>query len=276
MSTAAKEGRLITRITDQHLPPNSPLALKENGFHFSNGDWIKINLRGALTTEELFSSLALLRRTAGWAEEPIQRAIVAIAEAVDTQNFAMLLEAENALWPVKIREASMPTFIVPIRPEWAMHLFDASIGSQDLFGGNPHLVFRGENAYYRSAKPRILRAPGRILWYVSKHTGRYQDTESIKASSNLIEVITDKPKPLFTRFHRFGVYAWKDLLKVAKNDHQAEIMGFRFAKTELLSCPIHKGQLQEVWQVRFRKHFHIQSPIQIPEDLFFDIYLMGL
>jgi hypothetical protein len=274
--TAAKEGRVITRITEQHLPPNSAVALREHGFYPSNGEWIKINLRGAMTIETFSLSLHLLEGSAPWAKEQIRRSMSAIKEAVETQNSAMLVEAENALWPVKIKEASIPTYIVPIRPEWAMHLFDAGIGSQHLFGGNPHLVFKAENAYYRSAKPRVLQAPGRILWYVSKHTGKYQGTESIKACSSLTEVVIDKPKPLFTKFHRLGVYKWKDLLKIAKNDFQAQIMGFRFAKTELLARPIHKDELEKLWRQKFGKHFHVQCPVKISEELFFDIYSMSI
>jgi len=65
-------------------------------------------------------------------------------------------------------------------------------------------------------------------------------------------------------------------LKVAKNDFQSEIMGFRFAKTELLTRPIDKNDLQNLWRAKFGKHFHIQSPVKIPEDLFFDIYSMSI
>jgi hypothetical protein len=95
--------------------------------------------------------------------------IVSVIEtAVAAKNTDMLLSAEKALWPIKIKEASIPSFIVPIWPGWAMHLFDSGIGFQDLFGGNPNLIFRVENAYYRSCTPRVISAPGRILWYVSK------------------------------------------------------------------------------------------------------------
>jgi hypothetical protein len=75
----------------------------------------------------------------------------------------MLLSIEKALPPLKITGASVRTFIVPILPEWAMHLFDTRIGSQYLFGGNPNLIFKVENAYYRNSSPRVLFAPGRIL-----------------------------------------------------------------------------------------------------------------
>jgi hypothetical protein len=184
----------------------------------------------------------------------------------------MFLKIEKALWPVKITDASIPSFIVPIRPEWAMHLFDTGIGSQNLFGGNPHLVFRVENAYYRSSIPRVLDTPGRILWYVSKHTGKYQDTESIRACSYLDEVVIDRPKPLFTRFRRLGVYKWDDLFKLAKRDLETKIMGFRFTKTEMLARPINKKALQKVWREQLGKNFHIQSPIRIPPTVFFDLY----
>ncbi len=156
-----------------------------------------------------------------------------------------------------------------------MHLFDAGIGSQHLFGGNPNLIFRVENAYYRNSTPRVLSAPGRILWYVSKHTGKYQDTESIRACSYLDDVIIDRPKALFTRFRRLGVYKWDDVFKLAKRDLETKIMGFRFTNTEVLSRPIHKTTLQKVWREQLSKNFHIQCPIRIPEKVFFDLYSMS-
>jgi hypothetical protein len=188
----------------------------------------------------------------------------------------MLLSVEKALWPVKIKEATVPIFIVPIRPGWAMHLFDSGIGSQDLFGGNPNLIFRVENAYYRNCNPRIISAPGRVLWYVSKHTGEYQDTESIRACSYLEEVVIDRPKPLFTRFRRLGVYKWDDLFMLAKRDLERKIMGFRFTKTEILTRPINKKALQKVWREQQGKNFHIQSPIRISDSVFSDLYSMTL
>ncbi len=36
--------------------------------------------------------------------------------------------------PAKITDADIPAFIVPVRAEWAMSLFDSEIASQDLFG----------------------------------------------------------------------------------------------------------------------------------------------
>ena len=275
ISTSAKQERAITRITDQYLPADSGNALSENGFSFSNGTWVKINLSGVMSGEEVLAKLSYLASHVPWARQHIREAASIIETAVAARNTDMLLNVEKALWPVKIREASIPTFIVPIRPGWAMHLFDPGIGSQDLFGGNPNLIFRVENAYYRNCTPGVISAPGRVLWYVSKHTGKYQDTESIKACSYLDDVVIDKPKPLFSRFRRLGVYKWNDLFTLAKRDLERKIMGFRFTKTEILSRPVNKKALQKIWREQLGKNFHIQSPIRIPEKVFFDLYSMS-
>jgi hypothetical protein len=108
-------------------------------------------------------------------------------------DLPILLDAEKNLWPLKMKDLDSPAFIVPIRPEWAMHLFDADIASQDLFGGEPSLILNSENVYYRSSSPKILSAPGRILWYVSSGSSRYQGSMCIKACSYLDDVEIGKP-----------------------------------------------------------------------------------
>ena len=270
--TAAKEKRPITRISDQYLSTDSGNALRENGFSISNGAWVKINLGGVMSAEELLQKLSSLASEASWAQLLLENAATAVKTAIADRNTPMLLRIEQALWPLKITETNIPTFIVPIRPEWAMHLFDTDIGSQNLFGGNPNLIFRVENAYYRNRTPRVLTEPGRILWYVSKHSAGYQGTESIRACSYLEEVVIDEPKRLFSRFRRLGVYKWDDLFKLAKGNLETKIMGFRFTKTEMLARPIHKRVLQKIWREQLGKNFHIQSPIRIPTTVFYDLY----
>jgi hypothetical protein len=111
---------------------------------------------------------------------------------------------------------------------------------------------------------------------VSKHSGKYQDTESVRACSYLEDVVIDRSKALFTRFHRLGVYKWNDLVRLAKKDLDKNIMGFRFAKTEILTRPIDKKTLQKFWHEQLGKNFHIQCPLRIPEHVFFNLYSMGL
>jgi hypothetical protein len=276
VSVSAKEKRTITRITDQYLIPEMGEALSDNGFSCSNGTWTKINFAGVMSIDELLPKLRSLASVSPEVDKQIKSTIAVINSAIPTKSSEILLKAEQALWPVKIIEVAIPTFIVPIWPEWAMHLFDVGIGAQDLFGGNPNLIFRVENAYYRNSKPGILSAPGRVLWYVSKHTGKYHGTESIRACSYLEEIAIDKPKALFTRFRRLGVYTWPDVFKLARGNPDKKIMGFTFTKTEVLTQPIERHQLQKTWREQVGKNFHIQSPMKIPEPLFFDLYSKGL
>jgi len=117
----------------------------------------------------------------------------------------------------KIVDIEIPSFIVPIRPKWAMHLFDEGLANQTLFGSSPELSFNRENVYYRAKHPKVVLAPARILWYVSKDK-RFPDSMHIRAYSYLDECIINKPRELFRRFRRLGVYKWGDVFKVAKNN----------------------------------------------------------
>ena len=264
--------RTVTRITDQHLFSCLTDALRENGFFFSHDSWLRVNPNGLMTIEELISKLTLWHSQFPRAAEHIDNLKTAFSTATSSNSTELLVKAERILWPIKIQELTLPTFIIPIWPEWAMHLFDSEIGTQDLFGGHLSLIFSVENAYYRAARPHILSAPARILWYVSKRSGKYQGTESIRACSYLDEVVIDKPKPLFAQFRRLGVFQWKDLMKLTKGDVNTEMMAFRFSNTEALPHPISKQTLQGIWSMEMGKNFHIQSPLRIPNELFLRLY----
>jgi hypothetical protein len=99
---------------------------------------------------------------------------------------------------------------------------------------------------------------------------------SIRACSYLDEVVIDKPKALFSRFRRLGIYQWEDVFKVAKERLNQEIMTFRFSNTEVFSAPIHKDDLQKIWKEETGGSFHIQGPISIPSQRFFRLYKMGV
>ena len=81
---------------------------------------------------------------------------------------------------------------------------------------------------------------------------------------------------LFSRFKRLGVYTWKDVFKVAKDDIEQEIMAFRFSKTEIFSQPFHRNDLQTLWTQTKGRNFNIQGPLKITNDVFMRIYKSGL
>ena len=136
------------------------------------------------------------------------------------------LDLERCCSPVSLG-ASQNNFLIPIKPNYAMSLFDKPMASSDMFGGDPQVLLRWENVYYRNAKTsrRILRPPGRILWYVSG------SQKQIVAVSHLDEVVIDTPKELLRQFKKFGVLGWNDLYQMCAGDIARELMALRFSHT---------------------------------------------
>ena len=191
-------------------------------------------------------------------------------------NPSVLLEVEKRLWPLKITDVDIPTFIVPIRPEWAMHLFDMDIARQDLFGSEPSLILNAENVYYRSSFPKVLYAPGRVLWYVSAGNNRYQGLMCVKACSYLDDVEIGTAKQLFSKYKKLGIYKWKDVYnEVANGDLKKDIMAFKFSKTEVFPHPPSLAQLQAMWKAD-GKNFNVVAPLAISKERFLEIYNLGM
>lgn len=270
------EERVLTKITDSYLSNDVADALREMGFVFTGDLWIKASLPVVETVEGVVSRLSSLSIDFPQVSQYFQQIADTLTMAYSVSNVQTMLQIERALWPAKLTDIDMPTFVVPIRPEWAMHLFDLHIASQDLFGGEPSLIFNVENVYYRSSRPKVLVAPARILWYVSRGKGKYQGTMAIRASSYLDEVVIGAPKPLFSQFRRLGVYRWKDVFSVARGKTDQKVMAFRFSNTEIFSNPISRDELQEIWREEAGGRFHIQAPIAVPKERFFRIYKPGV
>jgi hypothetical protein len=163
---------------------------------------------------------------------------------------------------------------VPIQPRWAKELFDRELAEGTLFGANPSLVLNSENVYYRAARPEVISAPARVLWYVSQDSA-YPQSMAVRACSYIDEVIIGRPKDLFRRFKRLGVYEWRDVYAVAKQDVTKEIMAFLFSKTELFARPLAWSVMQEVLRAHAGKGSQLQSPIAISEPCFLDMYRRG-
>ncbi len=269
--TASIENRNIIKINDEYLSEKIISALQESGFFRLENFWLKINLHGSINVDDLIVKL-INSVWPDYAQKPIDNLVVILR---NTPNDNILLETEKALWPLKIKNVNIPVFIAPIRPEWAMHLFDEDIANQDLFGGESSLILNSENVYYGSAK-RILSAPGRLLWYVSAGKGHYQGAMCIKAISYIDEVEIGKPKKLFSKYKKLGIYKWKNVYNdVAKENLEKDIMAFKFSKTEIFKYPITFSKLQEIWKSD-GKNFNIVSTIAISAERFFDLYEIGM
>jgi hypothetical protein len=93
----------------------------------------------------------------------------------------------------------------------------------------------------------------------------------IRACSRILEVTTDKPKPLFKRFRRLGVYTWKDVFETADKDLNKRITALRFHDTALLAKPIVWKDFQSILKA-FDVRTQLESPARIPSAAFNEIY----
>lgn len=271
--TASAESRSIIKIGDEYLSQKIILALQESGFFQLQDCWVKITLQEAINVTDTIARLSN-NIWPDYLRKPIEELISTLNSA---PSQAVLEEIEKGLWPLKIKDVDIPTFIVPIRPEWAMHLFDADIAGQDLFGGEASLILNAENVYYRSSTPKVLSAPGRVLWYVSAGNKRYQGSMHVKACSYLDDVEIGKPKQLFSKYKKLGIYKWEDVYnEVAKGDLNKDIMAFKFSRTEIFKNPIHLSQLQKIWKAEGKTFNNAVSPLSVSKELFFTIYDLGM
>ena len=265
----------ITRVTDEFIQDGLNTALVETGFSQIDLEWVKLNIPYSFVKLELLSYLDDIKAQYPYIKKLIEEYanLLSISKSDDVLNLA---EVERTLWPVKILDLQLPTFIIPIKPTWAQHLFDEKLANLTFWGADPETMLRTENVYYRScAFGGNLRAPARILWYVSAHHD-IPNTKCIRACSSLDEVIIGPANSLYKRFNRLGIYRWEQIFNIADNDPESDIMALRFSRTEQFLNPVKLSQLKMLYQTYdVGQNFSLQSPLPISSSTFAQIYKSG-
>ncbi len=152
-------------------------------------------------------------------------------------------ELERWFSPVRVIDAGIPSFFVPIRHGWATDLVDVGLTDDQLLHRPWGLGLRREPIYYRSPRnPASLPSAARLLWYVS---GRAAGAGTIRAVSHLTEVLVDDKERLFHRFRRLGVYDAEDVERVA-DERSGRAMALRFSSTVRLSRPVPLDEYREL------------------------------
>ena len=193
---------------------------------------------------------------------------------IDSVDDNHLLDIERKLFPLKISDASIPCYIIPIKAVWARELFDYKIAKSYLFGADADKIWNIENVYYRHTKPITEIAPARILWYIS-HDNKVDRSMAIVATSYLEEVVTDKPKVLFRANKHYGIYEWNDIYKLCDNDVNKNIRMLRFSGTEVFDFPIVYKNIQQVLMKNGRKTNTFTSPLEVNNEIFEQLYILG-
>jgi len=263
----------IIRITDRNLQDNIKAILPDFGFIYTDVGWEKLSFYGLNYSTEIADRILSLssrlsidkKRLASWTNDCLRNA----AFVSDPKCASWL---ESMLWPVKIRDACIPNYIVPIQPRWASELFDEELASSNLFGRKTELAMNTEAVYYRSARGQI-KFPARILWYVSSDRSGNKP-QSIRACSRLDEVTVDLPKPIFRRYKHLGIYPWHEVCGIVKKDLRKSVMALRFSQTEIFKNPVGFHELQKLFNDKGIDGVRSQiiQPFEISEGLFSRIY----
>lgn len=178
------------------------------------------------------------------------------------------IELERRCSPLVLDRVDQNYFLIPIQPHYAMGLIDREQSSNSLFGGNPQILLRWDNVYYRSKTfHKMLVAPARILWYVS-------GKKEIIATSFLDDVVVDSAKELFRKFKKFGILEWRDIFKMCKEDPARELMALKFSHTFLFREPISLDNLKDVYK-KNNVGLFLQGPSKVQPEIFRELFQKG-
>ena len=202
-------------------------------------------------------------------EEALQKIATLSPQLEASYDDVSDLDLERLCAPVSLN-ADQNYVLVPIRPGYAVSLIDRQLSSSDMFGGDSSVLLRWENVYYRKAatSQKILKAPGRILWYVSR------SQKQIVAVSHLDEVVVDTAKELLRKFKKFGVLGWEELYQMCAGDTSMELMALRFSHTFVFRRRIPLNTVRAVYE-EDASGLTVQLPTSMPVSRFQKLFKLG-
>ena len=250
LGKALHNGLEAVEMVSSDLPPSLLRGISDMGFTHSQGRLVRFCLGRHQGRKDALSRVSEL-----------------FPEVVHDYQAMYDLELERSCSPLA-SGADQSYFLVPIRPGYALSLFDRQRSSRDLFGGEPKVLMRWSNVYFRTATLRhMLRPPGRILWYVSGEG-------KVVAVSHLDEVVVDTPKELFRRFAKYGTLEWRNLYDMCKRDISKELMALQFSHTFPLRREVPLAEVRKVFdEDSIGQSF--QSPRKIPPATFRKLFQLG-
>ncbi|MDO4460646.1 MAG: GNAT family N-acetyltransferase [Clostridia bacterium] len=259
---ANKKGATEVRVEISGLSNEIILAFKECYYEEDNGYLVRTILDSQLDLESF-----LLNPPRQIADRP---AVVAFSRSLSRTNDT-IIQIEKAYWPLKLLNSAIPCYIVPIKADYAIKLFDEDLSNTNmsLFVNEkiePALSI--ENVYFKSVKNSIKEFPARILWYVSDDPRLY-GSKMIRACSFLDEVETSNMQSLYKKYRRLGVLDYAELSSITSSD--ALVSAYRFSYTEILPFPISLSDVRKI----LGKKVTFQSCVKISEEKFFELYSLS-
>ena len=243
----------MIQVEDSFVPPPVFPYLSDMGFVRHENAYVRFVFSGT------------------WSRLDVLSRIRKLAPSVQgLYNSKACTDLEEVCSPLSVTDADQRFVLVPIKPGYAISLVDNSGSARDMFGGRVDVLLRWKNVYYRrKTHHRKLKAPARILWYVSGNQ------REVVAVSRLDDVVCDKPKVLFKRFKRLGVLDWKDIFDMCRMDVSTKLMALLFSHTFPFRKPVSLAMLREILE-NGRGTLSLQSPLMLTANEFTEIYRRGL
>ena len=251
LSKSVEKNLNMVKFEDSALTPNLIQELLEMGFVECNNGFVRFCFTRCLSRKEVLFMISKL-----------------CLEVKSVYQGMSDLELEQRCSPLVLDSTDQHYFLIPIIPGYATGLIDRAQSAQELFGGDPNVLLRWDNVYYRSKSfHKMITAPGRILWYVSKR-------KEIIAVSCLDDVVIDTTKELFKKFKKFGVLEWRDLYKMCGRDSSKELMALKFSNTFLFQEPVSLNNVRSVYAEN-DAGLSLQGPSKVPPEIFRELFRKG-
>ena len=244
LADAVNSGQDVVEVDASGVSPSLITDLLDMGFSARGNKYIKFCFSGYLSRKETLIRIAELS-----------------PETLPTYEKMSNSELEQHCAPLSLY-AEQSYFLLPIRPGYALSLFDRQSSSLDLIGGDPTVLLRWNNVYYRNKRQhKILKPPARILWYVS------HPQMQVIAVSHLQRVSIGTPKELLKRFRKFGVLNWDDLFNMCDQDESTELMALQFSHTFLFRERIPLRKIRAIYS-EFGRNVSVQTVTRVPQEIF--------
>jgi predicted nucleic acid-binding protein/GNAT superfamily N-acetyltransferase len=263
----ANMSRCLIRLEESYITEDQEKILMSNGFEKKDNNWLKLSI----SEIDSFASVVGRHKLSEAGSIFANDIGIIISHSDPDIKIQLTVNLEKKLWPIKFEDLDVPVYVVPIKPFWASQLFDSLSSNTLLFGALPELSWSKENVYYRSVRPNVEKAPGRILWYASDQNG-FMRKKAIIACSYLNGVTIGPAKSVFSSFRRFGIYSWKEILKLTNGKVKQEIKALQFSDTELFKKPISFTKTNEILESHGLKKQTFVSPVKVNNAVFNTIY----
>ena len=177
------------------------------------------------------------------------------------------LQLEKILSPLLIKGINIPTYTVPVKPDYAAKLFDEELLSQTYLD-NPYqdASLSIENSYFTASKCKFL-CPCRIVWYVSEDC-RYCNTKAIRSYSVMTECEAGTVKEIYKRHQKYGVLSWSELAALLSRKPEQRIQAFIFENVRAFPKAMSYSKLNDLSFSMTGKKIQLNGPSRIDQLLF--------